>query len=108
MKRFLVFILFSLAFSLQFVCRAQDARQDSRDEVARQKEESRVMVVALSGGQVQVRHAEPGTTVEVYSILGVRIATARIESDSQTLSLNLPRGYYIFKIGNVVRRVVIK
>lgn len=107
MKRFLVFVLFSLTFSSQFVCRAQDVRQD-RDEVARQKEDSRVMVVALSGGQVQVRHAEPGTQVEVYSILGVRIATARIESDNQTLSLNLPRGYYIFKVGNVVRRVVIK
>ncbi len=106
MKRFLIYFLFSLAFSSQFACWAQDGKD--KDEVARQRQESRVMVIPLSESQVQVKHAEPGTRMEVYSILGVRIASVRIESDNQTVSLNLPRGYYIFKIGNVVRRVVIK
>lgn len=106
MKRFLIYFLFSLAFSSQCACWAQDGKD--KDEWARQRQESRVMVIPLSESQVQVKHAEPGTRMEVYSILGVRIASVRIESDNQTVSLNLPRGYYIFKIGNVVRRVVIK
>lgn len=106
MKRFLFYFLFTLAFSSQFAGWAQDGKD--KDELARQRQESRVRVIALSESQVQVKHAEPGTLMEVYSILGVKIATVRIESDNQTVSLNLPKGYYIFKIGNVVRRVVIK
>ena len=46
--------------------------------------------------------------MEVYNIVGVKLTTIRIDSTDVTVQVNLPKGYYIFKIGNVVRKVVIK
>ena len=51
---------------------------------------------------------EPGSQMEVYNIVGVKLTTIRIDSTDVTVQVNLPKGYYIFKIGNVVRKVVIK
>lgn len=58
--------------------------------------------------RVRVQNAEPGSQMEVYNIVGVKLTTIRIDSTDVTVQVNLPKGYYIFKIGNVVRKVVIK
>ena len=52
--------------------------------------------------------AECSSQMEVYNIVGVKLTTIRIDSTDVTVQVNLPKGYYIFKIGNVVRKVVIK
>ena len=46
--------------------------------------------------------------MEVYDILGVKITSVRIDTADKTVTLNLPKGYYIFKVGDTVRKVVIK
>lgn len=53
--------------------------------------------VIVSGAQ--------GQTLEVVSLTGRRIMTVKIESPSQKVELNIPKGCYILKIGKVVRKV---
>lgn len=50
----------------------------------------------------------PASQMEVYNIVGVKLTTIRIDSTDVTVQVNLPKGYYIFKIGNVVRKVVMQ
>lgn len=54
-------------------------------------------VVTVTGGQ--------GQTLEVVSLTGRRIMAIKIESPSQKVELNIPKGCYILKVGKVVRKV---
>lgn len=49
-----------------------------------------------------------GLTLEVVSLTGRRVATVKIDSPSQRIELNIPKGCYILKIGKVVRKVSIR
>lgn len=49
-----------------------------------------------------------GQTLEVVSITGKHVMRVKIESASQRIELNVPKGCYILKIGSVVRKVSIR
>lgn len=53
--------------------------------------------VIVSGGQ--------GKKLQVVSLTGRLLATYSIESPNQRVDLNLTKGCYILKIGNLVRKV---
>lgn len=49
-----------------------------------------------------------GETLEVVSLTGKSLMTIRIDSPSQRIDLNVPKGCYILKVGKVVRKVTIR
>ena len=65
------------------------------------------VAITVNGSQVRVANAE-GKTLEIFNLAGVRISTVKIDSEDKTLNLNLPKGYYILKVGNIARRVSIR
>ena len=104
MRKLLYCFFFLLTFSSQSVAWAQDGR---KQETAQKEQPSSTIVLTVSAdNRVRVQNAEPGS--QVYNIVGVKLTTIRIDSTDVTVQVNLPKGYYIFKIGNVVRKVVIK
>lgn len=46
--------------------------------------------------------------LEIVSVTGKPIQKIKIESTSQRIELNLPKGCYILKVGSVVRKVFIR
>ena len=46
--------------------------------------------------------------LQIYSVLGVNIANIDVKSGSGEYAVQLPRGYYIVKIGDVVRKIAVK
>ena len=46
-------------------------------------------------------------TLSIYSITGTRVMCQKIEGDDKSWNLNLQRGCYIVKVGNVVRKIAI-
>lgn len=46
--------------------------------------------------------------LQVFSILGVNVASIDVRSGNGEYSINLPKGYYIVKIGDVVRKIAVK
>ena len=48
-----------------------------------------------------------GKTLEVVSLTGRLVMKTKIESNSQQVELNVPKGCYILKIDNIVRKVSI-
>ena len=64
--------------------------------------------VFQKGTTLQLQNATVGEKIEVLSIVGVRVFEKRIESSNQEFQIELPKGYYIVKIGNIVRKISVK
>ena len=65
------------------------------------------IAISISGQTVTISGAQ-GQTLEVISLTGRRVMSAKIESPSQRIDLNVPKGCYILKIGKVVRKVTVR
>lgn len=67
-----------------------------------------VTTLSISGNVVRVNGAE-GEVLRVYSLTGLEVARYAIDSNDVQLNLgNLSRGYYIVKVGKVVRKISIR
>ena len=65
------------------------------------------IVISISGQSVTITGAQ-GQTLEVISLTGRRVLSAKIESPAQRIDLNVPKGCYILKIGKVARKVTVR
>lgn len=74
---------------------------------AMQQDMSEEVTIAVSGQTVIVSGAQ-GETLEVISLTGRRVLTVKIESPSQRIELNIPKGCYLLKVGKVVRKVSLR
>ena len=64
--------------------------------------------LTITTDSVRIQNAKPGSVMEIYNILGVKVNSIPIDSTDTTVPLTLPKGYYIFKLDTVVRKVIIK
>ncbi|MDR0865726.1 MAG: T9SS type A sorting domain-containing protein [Candidatus Symbiothrix sp.] len=55
-----------------------------------------------------IKNATAGTKVEIISILGNKVHQIEMTSSEGTYELNLPKAIYIFKLGGVVRKFIIR
>ena len=103
-KHILTIIFFTAALCLPLTAQANEsleapeatAIEDARGEVA----------VTQQGKNIKVQNA-CGMTLQVYNVTGALVATYRIDSDDKTVTLNVGRGCYIAKVGNVTRKITI-
>ena len=63
--------------------------------------------INVDGNSVTIIGAN-GMALEVVSLTGRAVATYKIDSQSQRIDLNLPKGCYILKVGKTVRKVTIR
>lgn len=70
-------------------------------------DQTQPVTISVAESSVNVQNAA-GEMLEIYNLTGVRIAQIRIDSPEKTINLNIPKGYYIFKIGKHVRKIAIK
>ena len=80
------------------------ASEMAAPEMAAEQQEPTISVQQSS---VTVTNAV-GETLEVVSLTGKSLMTVRIDSPSQRIELNVPKGCYILKVGKVVRKVTIR
>lgn len=81
--------------------------QEGKKSVAIENEQT-PLVLSVNGNNVRVQNASPGSHLEVYNVLGVKITSLKIDSSDKTYTLNLPKGWYILKIENIARKIAIK
>ena len=63
--------------------------------------------ISYAKGILSVTGAE-GQVLEVVSLTGKRVMEERISSPAQQIELNIPKGCYIVKVGDVVRKVSVR
>ena len=65
------------------------------------------IAMTIDGNAVTISGAQ-GLKLIVVSLTGRQIAEYRIDSPAQRIELNLTKGCYVLKVGNVVRKVSIR
>ncbi len=65
------------------------------------------ITLTVSGNVVRVNGAS-GESMKVFNLTGVEVVSVRIESNEKTVSLNLPKGCYLIKVGKIVRKISIR
>ncbi len=102
MKKFILILFFTL------VCFAPRtmAMGSSEPNFSVEEEVSAVSIIATDQG-VRVLNAN-GATLEIYNLVGVKIASYRIDSTDKNITLTLGKGCYLFKVRGVVRKISIR
>ena len=65
-----------------------------------------ITVTVNSAGVLHVKGAR-GLVLQDYNVLGVRVASIKVEGNDKRIDLPLKSGCYIVKVGNVVRKISI-
>jgi len=63
--------------------------------------------ISFDGTDLYVNNAN-GMVLSIYNVAGVRVMQTKIEGPAKRVSLNLPKGCYIVKVGNVARKISVK
>lgn len=63
--------------------------------------------ITYTQGVLYINGAE-GKTLEIVSLTGRKVMEEKIDSPAQKFELNIPKGCYIVKVGNVVRKISVR
>lgn len=105
MKKGLLYILFAtmLSFSAAAVERSFSFEAESEEGAVM----SEKIAISFEKNSLRIQRAE-GYTVYIYNITGVKVASYKVDSPEKTITLNLEKGYYIVKVGDVARRILVR
>ena len=79
----------------------------STEPATEQQSNDREITIAVQQSTLLVNNAQ-GETLEVVSLTGNKVMEVKIESPSQRIELDVPKGCYIVKVGKVVRKIAIR
>lgn len=103
MKRFLLIAILSVTAGFGLSLSAQEVKVKAQADSERPAIE-----LTVTANRVNIENAQPGQKLEVFSIVGLKMEEIIIKSSPAEYTLNVPRGYYILRIGDTVRKIVIK
>ena len=103
MIRFLSAFCFSVCILFSAALHAQEKK------ITNVQDDSLVEIeLTITGSTVKVKNATVGKFLDVYSVVGKKIESIEIKSINEECTLHVPKGLYILKIENTIRKVVIK
>jgi len=101
--KFLSTFCFSVCILLAASLHAQEKK------ITNVQDDSQVEIeLTITGSTVKVKNATMGKFLDVYSVVGKKIESFEIKSVNDECILHVPKGLYILKIENTIRKVVIK
>ena len=62
--------------------------------------------LTIKGNNLRVQQAQ-GKVLEIFSVTGAKVVGMRIDNSDQSVQLNLKRGCYIVRVGDVTRKISI-
>lgn len=83
------------------------AQKSEKPAVAAVAQESSVSIT-VKNKTLQLVNIKVGDKIQILNILGVRVLEKKADSTTVDLSLELPQGYYIVKVGTTVRKISLK
>jgi hypothetical protein len=64
--------------------------------------------LTINNEKVPIPFTGLNTKINVFSIIGSKVLSVNIKSGMPEDSITLPKGYYILKVDNVTRKIVVK
>lgn len=71
-------------------------------------ETSAIVDIKFVDGKLQVSNLPEADKLNVYSVLGVNVATIDAKAGTNEYSVSLSKGLYIVKVGNVVKKIAVR
>ncbi len=62
----------------------------------------------ITGNKIMVENAPVGKKIEIFSIIGLKVTEIEFKNPTAEYILNIPKGYYILKFGETVRKIAIR
>ena len=91
---------------LAFAPTATHAQSQSREIVM---EESVLETkITWAENRLVVENLPKDGVLEIFSIVGVKVYTQKIKAGTNEYILHLPKGYYIIRIGDIVKKIALK
>ncbi len=106
MKRFVIHIVLAALLLSPMPQYAMGKGAVKQYESAQQ--DKTIPTLSIVDNTIHIKNARQGCIMEIYNILGVKIDTMTIDTTEKSITLNLPKGYYIVKLDNTVRKIVIR
>lgn len=98
----------NLIFILLFLILLSPAAAQRVERVGGSVSTENVVSVYQKGKSLFLQNAPIGEKLKIMSIVGACVFEKRIDSSYMELILELPKGYYIVKVGTIVRKIAIK
>lgn len=104
MKKFYPVILgICLLSGLAFPAQAQEDRARMVMEETRPEPK-----ITFAENRVIIENLPDDGVLEVFNIMGGKIYSRRVNAGTNEYSIDLPKGYYIIRVGHLVKKVIIK
>lgn len=71
-------------------------------------ETSAIVDIRFVDGRLQVSNLPESDKLNIYSVLGVNVATIDAKAGTNEYSVSLSKGLYIVKVGNVVKKIAVR
>lgn len=99
--------ILSLTFAAMLTLAIPVSLYAMSNKPALEQSSEREITITVQQSSLLVNNAQ-GQTLEVVSLTGNQVVKVKIESPSQRVELDVPKGCYIVKVGNVVRKIAIR
>ncbi len=68
----------------------------------------RILIVVNDSRVMTVTNAPANSIVQIFSLVGTKVAEKRVVYNRQEFALDLPVGYYIVRIGDQTQKITIR
>ena len=70
--------------------------------------EKQTIELTINNEKYNIPHSKLNTHVDVFSIIGTKVASIEVKSGVGEATATLPQGYYIIKADNTSRKIAVK
>ncbi len=106
MKKFYLTTLFILFLLFSFELAGLYAQDQSRGVVV--EESVSETKIKVSENRLIIENLPKDGVLEVFSIVGIKVHTQKVKAGTNEYQLNLPKGYYIVRVGDLVKKILLK
>ncbi len=109
MKRAVVFACM-LVIPVCYPLKTSAQQANTTIAVTPESREKKAETVEISAydNKIIVTNAPVGSKIEIYSVVGIRVKELPIKQPTGEYPVNIAKGYYIVRIGEIVRKVAIR
>ena len=86
---------------------AQQANTPLPPALKEQTGKPEVSVIAINN-RIKVKNVAVGSKLEIYSVVGLKVAEIEVKQAEGEYEVNISKGYYIVRIGETVCKIAIR
>lgn len=102
--------LFSILFILLLTTSAPaKVFSADRSEISYPQQQTKPEIeISFVDNRIKVNNATIGSKLEIYSVVGLKVMEVKIKYTSGEYPVNLSKGYYIVRVEETVRKIVVR